>query len=188
MRLVILGAPGSGKGTQAALLKNILRVPHISTGELLRAQVAAGTELGKAAKEVMALGNLVSDEIVLGMLESRLSDADVKAGFILDGYPRNLKQCEALESLLSKINMPVEVALQLDVPDELLLPRLQERARKEGRADDSPESVRNRLTVYHGDTAPVIGHYQRQNLLKRVSGVGAISEITSRITGALSIK
>ena len=120
MRLVLLGAPGSGKGTQATRLKEALGVPHISTGELLRAAVAAGTELGKQAKAVMERGELVSDDIVLGMLEERLGQADVGNGFILDGYPRNLAQANALDALLARLQQPVDVAVQLDVGTELL--------------------------------------------------------------------
>ena len=115
MRLVLLGAPGSGKGTQATRLKEALGVPHISTGELLRAAVAAGTELGKQAKAVMERGELVSDDIVLGMLEERLGQADVGNGFILDGYPRNLAQANALDALLARLQQPVDVAVQQDV-------------------------------------------------------------------------
>ena len=145
MRLVLLGAPGSGKGTQATRLKDHLQVPHISTGDLLRAEVAAGTPLGLQAKEVMARGDLVSDEILLGMLEDRFSRADTRNGFILDGYPRNLAQAAALDALLQRIGQPMDVAVQLDVDNELLIDRLAGRAKAEGRADDNPESVRKRL-------------------------------------------
>ena len=135
MRLVLLGAPGSGKGTQATLLKDALQVPHISTGELLRAAVGAGTPLGIKAKAVMERGELVSDEIVLGMLEERLGQPDVVGGFILDGYPRNLAQANALDGLLAKLKQPVDVAVQLDVGTELLIQRLAGRAEAEiGRA------------------------------------------------------
>ena len=145
MRLVLLGAPGSGKGTQAARLKEHLQVPHISTGDLLRAEVAAGSKLGLEAKEVMAAGELVSDEILLGMLEDRLSRPDTRGGFILDGYPRNLAQADALDKLLGRIGQPIDYAVQLEVPTELLVERIAGRAKAEGRADDSPESVRKRL-------------------------------------------
>ena len=121
MRVVLLGAPGSGKGTQAARLKEHLQVPHISTGDLLRAEVAAGTDLGKRAKDVMDAGNLVSDDILLGMLESRLGQADVANGFILDGYPRNVAQANAMDGLLAKIGQPLDAVVQLDVATELLV-------------------------------------------------------------------
>src|SRR5690606_22019944 len=129
MRLVLLGAPGSGKGTQAARMKDHLQVPHISTGDLLRAEVAAGSKLGLEAKEVMARGELVSDEILLGMLEDRFSREDTRAGFILDGYPRNLAQADALCALLERIGQPVDKAVQLEVPTELLVERIAGRAR-----------------------------------------------------------
>src|SRR5687768_16687528 len=133
MRLVLLGAPGSGKGTQAARLKEHLQVPHISTGDLLRAEVAAGSKLGLEAKEIMASGNLVSDEILLGMLEDRLSRPDTQGGFILDGYPRNLAQADALDKLLGRIGQPMDYAVQLEVPTEMLVERIAGRAKAEGR-------------------------------------------------------
>jgi adenylate kinase len=185
MRLVLLGAPGSGKGTQATRLKEALKVPHISTGELLRAAVAAGTALGLKAKEVMAAGNLVSDEIVLGMLEERLGQPDVNSGFILDGYPRNLAQANALDGLLARLQKPVDVAVQLDVGTELLIQRLAGRAQAEGRADDSPDAVRNRLRVYTDQTAPVIDFYRGNGKLICVYGVGAVDEVLSRVLAAI---
>lgn len=186
MRLVLLGAPGSGKGTQAARLKAHLQVPHISTGDLLRAEVAAGSKLGLEAKEVMARGNLVSDEILLGMLEDRFSRPDTAGGFILDGYPRNLAQADALDQLLSRIGQPMDHAVQLEVPTELLVERIAGRAQAEGRADDTPESVRNRLNVYDTQTAPVIEFYRQHGQLTVVDGVGSLDDVFNRITTALS--
>ncbi len=186
MRLVLLGPPGSGKGTQAARLKEKLSIPHISTGDLLRAEVAAGTPLGLQAKEVMARGDLVSDEILLGMLESRLGQPDVANGFILDGYPRNLAQAAALDSLLAKIGQPLDAVVQLDVGTDLLVERIAGRAKAEGREDDNPESVRKRLQVYNDSTAPVIGYFADRGTLTRVDGVGSLEEVLSRITDALS--
>ncbi len=185
MRLVLLGAPGSGKGTQATRLKDALGVAHISTGELLRAAVTAGTALGQQAKAVMERGELVSDAIVLGMLEERLAQPDVGAGFILDGYPRNLAQANALDDLLTRIRQPVDLAVQLDVGTELLIQRLAGRAQAEGRADDNPESVRNRLRVYTDQTAPVIDFYRGQNKLICVYGVGSVDEISQRVLDAI---
>ena len=185
MRLILLGAPGSGKGTQASRLKDHLQVPHISTGDLLRAEVAAGSELGIAAKEVMARGELVSDEILLGMLKSRLSRDDCKAGFILDGYPRNVAQANALDALLASIQQPLEAAVQLEVPTELLVDRIAGRAKAEGRADDSPESVRTRLKVYNEQTAPVVDFYRNHGNLTVVNGVGELDEVFTRIIEAI---
>ena len=186
MRLVLLGAPGSGKGTQAARLKEHLQVPHISTGDLLRAEVAAGSPLGLQAKEVMARGELVSDDILLGMLEDRFSRDDTKAGFILDGYPRNLVQAAALSELLARLGQKFDFAVQLEVPTELLVERIAGRAQAEGRADDNPESVRKRLQVYNESTAPVIGFYADRGTLARVDGVGSMDEITARVLAALN--
>jgi adenylate kinase len=186
MRLVLLGAPGSGKGTQAARLKEHLQVPHISTGDLLRAEVAAGSKLGLEAKEVMAAGQLVSDEILLGMLEDRFSRADTANGFILDGYPRNLAQAAALGDLLRRIGQPMDHAVQLDVPTELLVERIAGRAKAEGRADDSPESVRTRLQVYNDSTAPVIEYYRQHGELTVVDGVGSLDDVFNRIVEAIA--
>jgi adenylate kinase len=185
MRIVLLGAPGSGKGTQAAMLKVELNIPHISTGDLLRAAVKAGTPLGLKAKEVMDAGHLVSDEIVLGMLEERLEQADARAGFILDGYPRNLVQCEALEALLTRLRQPVDVALQLVVPNEMIVERLAGRAAAEGRKDDTPETVRKRLEIYEQQTAPVAGYYEKHGKLTVLDGVGEQSDVFARILSAL---
>ena len=185
MRLILLGAPGSGKGTQASRLKDHLQVPHISTGDLLRAEVSAGSELGLAAKEVMARGELVSDEILLGMLKSRLSREDCGNGFILDGYPRNVAQANALGVLLDSIKQPLDAAVQLEVPTEMLVERIAGRAQAEGRADDSPESVRTRLKVCEEQTAPVVDFYRNAGNLSVVDGVGELDDVFTRIIEAI---
>jgi adenylate kinase len=186
MRLVLLGAPGSGKGTQAARLKAHLQVPHVSTGDLLRAEVAAASKLGLEASAVMARGELVSDAILLGMLEDRFSRPDTSQGFILDGYPRNLAQADALDALLQRIGQPMDYAVQLDVPSELLVDRIAGRAQAEGRADDNPEAVRTRLGVYASQTAPVIDFYRRHGQLTVVDGVGTLDEVFNRIVEAIA--
>ncbi len=186
MRLVLLGAPGSGKGTQATRLREHLQVPHISTGDLLRAAVKAGTDLGRQAKVVMESGGLVSDEIVLGMLEERLTAGDTGNGFVLDGYPRNLAQANALDALLGRLGQPADIAVQLDVDTELLITRLAGRAQAEGRADDSPEAVRHRLTVYNDATAPVVDFYRNTGRLACVDGVGGMDDVFQRIIATLA--
>ena len=186
MRLVLLGAPGSGKGTQATRLKDYLRVPHISTGDLLRAEVAAGSPLGLEAKEIMARGDLVSDAILLGMLETRIARPDTADGFILDGYPRNPAQARALGDLLARIGQPMDCAVQLDVDSELLVDRIAGRAKAEGRADDNPESVRKRLAIYAEQTAPVVEYYRQHGVLTVVDGVGTLDDVFTRILEAIA--
>lgn len=185
MRLVFLGAPGSGKGTQAARLREHFGIAHISTGDLLRAEVAAGSPLGLQAKAVMDAGQLVSDAIVLGMLESRLAQPDTAQGFILDGYPRNLAQAEALSGLLARIGQPLDAVVKFEVPSEVIVGRCEIRYAAEGRADDHPETVRKRLGVYAEQTAPVAGFYQGRGLLVVVDGVGPVDEVFGRIVSAL---
>ena len=187
MRIVIMGAPGSGKGTQAALIVKELGIAHVSTGDLLRAAVAAGSELGKKAKEVMDRGELVSDEIVLGLLEERLLSGGMGNGFILDGYPRNIAQAEALNDLLERIGQPIDEALQIDVDEESVVSRIAKRAALEGRSDDTEETVRNRLKVYAEQTAPVVELYANKGILSRVLGEGSIEEVFQRIKGVLQI-
>jgi adenylate kinase len=185
MRLVLLGAPGSGKGTQAARLKADLNVPHISTGDMLRAAVAAGTPLGLKAKAVMDAGQLVSDDILLGMLEERLAQDDARNGFILDGYPRNLAQADALDHLLSRIGQPLDAVVKLEVPNEAIIGRCQIRFQAESRADDNPDTVRKRLGIYAEQTAPVADFYAKRGKLQVVDGVGGLDEVTARIKRAL---
>lgn len=187
MRIVIMGAPGSGKGTQAALIVKALGLDHISTGDLLRAAVASGSELGMKAKEVMDRGELVSDEIVLGLLEERLARGQNGAGFILDGFPRNIAQAEALDALLERIGQPVDEALQIDVDEDQVVERIAKRAALEGRSDDTEETVRNRLKVYGEQTAPVVDYYAQKGILSRVLGEGSIEDVFQRIQGVLQI-
>lgn len=185
MRLVLLGSPGSGKGTQAARLKADLGVPHISTGDMLRAAVAAGTPMGLKAKAVMDAGQLVSDDILLGMLEDRVAQDDAKAGFILDGYPRNLAQADALDQLLARLGKPLDAVIKLEVPGEVIIERCRIRFEAEHRADDNPETVRKRLTVYAEQTAPVADFYSSRGKLQVVDGVGDLADVTARVKHAL---
>ena len=188
MRIVLLGAPGSGKGSQAALLVKELDLPHISTGELLRAAVKAGTLLGQKAEVVINRGELVSDDIMLGLLEERLSEPDAKSGFILDGYPRNLAQAEALDELLERMGQPVDEALLIDVDIENVISRIARRAAEEGRSDDSEDVVRKRMVIYEELTAPVIEYYARRGLLSRVLGEGSIEHVFQRMKGVLKTR
>ncbi len=185
MRIILLGAPGSGKGTQATMLRDRMNLVHISTGDLLRAARAAGTPLGLKAKEVMDRGELVSDDIVLSMLEERLHQPDAQDGVIFDGYPRNVAQADALTCMLAKMAMPLRAVVLLDVSHAVLLNRLAERAKKEGRADDTPEVIANRLKIYHDQTEPVVGYYQQRGLLSKIAGEGSMEDIYAQIAAVL---
>ncbi len=187
MRIVLLGPPGSGKGTQAALLVKQLGIPHISTGALLRDAAKRCTELGLQAKALTDKGELVPDNVMSGMLEERLNLEDVAKGFILDGYPRNLAQASSLDILLKRLNQQVEEAILIDINAEQILKRIAKRAQEEGRADDTEETVRNRLRVYAEQTAPVADYYAERGLLTRVLGDGGVDEIFQRLRSILSL-
>lgn len=186
MRIVLFGPPGSGKGTQAVQLKQRLGVPHISTGDLLRAAVKAGSPLGLKVKAVMEAGQLVSDDLMLDLLEDRFAQPDAEAGFILDGYPRNLVQANALDALLARIGQPLDLALLLEVPHELIVERLAGRAAAEGRKDDDPATVRARLKVYEEQTAPVAEFYRTRGQLTVLDGTGGIDEVQTRLLAAIA--
>ena len=188
MRIVILGAPGSGKGTQAAQLMERLGLPHISTGALLRNAAREGSPLGLKAKAVMDKGEFVPDDVMLGLIEERLVQSDAVNGFILDGYPRNLRQAESLDELLTRIGRPVNEAIQIDVDAEMVIARIAKRAAKEHRSDDTNEVVRNRIRVYRERTAPVADYYAKNGLLTRVLGEGTIDEVLNRILGVLELR
>ena len=204
MKIILLGAPGSGKGTQAKMLVEKYQIPQISTGDLLRAAVTAGTPLGRQAKEIIEGGNLVSDEIVLGMIRERLNEADAQKGFILDGFPRTLGQAEALDPMLSELNWAIDSTILLEVDPELVVKRITGRrtcadcgqmyniyfsppaqadkcdkcsGELAHRADDTEETVRTRLSIYDEQTAPLIGYYEQQTKLKRVKAIGEINDI-----------
>src|SRR3546814_5217489 len=158
----------------------------MSTGDLRRAAGAAGSRLGLEAKEVMARGELVADAILLGMLEDRFSRPDTAKGFILDGYPRNLAQADALDALMRRLGQPMDYAVQLEVPQELLVERIAGRAKAEGRADDAPGAVRTRLQVYDSQTAPVIEFYRQHGQLTVIDGAGSLDEVFNRIIEAIA--
>jgi adenylate kinase len=185
-RIVLLGAPGAGKGTQAALMVDRLGVPHVSTGDMLRAAVAAKTPVGLEAKAIMDSGALVPDDVVIGIARERLGQPDCEKGFILDGFPRTSAQAEALDSLLAELGTPLDCCLALTVDPDEVVQRLLKRAETEGRADDNEETIRERMRVYEEQTAPLLDHYRNQDLVIEVLGMGTVEEIASRIEGALA--
>lgn len=183
MRIVLLGAPGSGKGTQTDAIIERYGISTVATGDLLRAEVAAGTALGQRAKPFMDAGDLVPFDIVLGMIESglrTLAQSNPK-GFMMDGFPRDLGQAEALDHLLAKINQPLDLVLFFDVDYEEIVKRLLGR----GRADDNEATIRNRLRVYEEKTAPLIDYYTRKGLLRKIKASGSVEEIAARVRAAL---
>jgi adenylate kinase len=188
MRIVLLGPPGSGKGTQATMLVEQLGLPHISTGALLRNAAKRGTELGLQAKAITDKGELVPDDIMSDMIEDRLSRADVAKGFILDGYPRNVAQARALDIMLERLNMPADEAIHIDIDPETVIKRIAKRAKEEGRSDDAVETVKNRMRVYAEQTAPVADYYAERGLLTRVLGEGPKEEILQRILSVLNTR
>jgi adenylate kinase len=179
-RLLILGPPGAGKGTQAAMVCRAIGIPHVSTGEMLRDHVARGTELGARAKEIMDGGGLVPDEIVIAMVAERLADADAACGFLLDGFPRTRAQAEALDGVLGDSGL--DAVVSIEVPEDEIVQRIMLR----GRSDDTEEAVRTRLAVYLGQTAPLIEFYGDRGLLRPVDGFGTIDEVLARIVGVLA--
>jgi adenylate kinase len=185
MRVVFLGPPGSGKGTQAKLLASRLGVPAISTGEILRAAVLERKPLGLQAKAVMDTGELVSDDLMVALIRDRTQQGDARGGFILDGFPRTLAQAGALETMLTETGQALSGVLNLSVPEPLLVDRMAGRAAAESRSDDAPATVRERLRVYREKTAPLVDYYRQRDLLADVDGVGTIDEVSERIDRAL---
>jgi len=213
MNIIIFGPPGAGKGTQAKKMVDFYGIPQISTGDILRANVREGTELGLAAKEYMDKGELVPDEVLIGIIKNRLKEKDCEKGFILDGYPRTIPQADALATILDEINKPIDVVLNLEVPDEELVERVSGRLmcgncgasyhrtcnppRKEGicdvcggelfqRDDDKEEAVKNRLTVYKRQTQPLIDYYAKKSLLVSLDGTKGIDEVFEDIKAILA--
>jgi adenylate kinase len=185
MRVVFLGPPGSGKGTQAKLLAERLGVPAISTGEILRTAVKEKTPLGQKAQAIMERGELVSDDLIVGLIRERMARSDARPGFILDGFPRTIAQAEALENLLAEKGDSLSAAVNFRVPDEELTRRMLGRAAEEGRADDRPETIRERLRVYREKTEPLVAFYRKRDLVADVDGVGTVDQIGSRLDAAL---
>ncbi|GAA3752141.1 adenylate kinase [Streptomyces tremellae] len=213
MRIVLVGPPGAGKGTQAAYLAKNLSIPHISTGDLFRANISQGTPLGKKAKEYIDAGELVPDEVTIGMARDRMSQPDAGSGFLLDGFPRNVAQAEALDEALREDGAALDAVLDLEVPEDEVVKRIAGRRicrndsahvfhvtynppRTEGvcdvcggelyqRADDSEETVRKRLEVYHTQTEPIVDYYRGQGLVVTISALGKVGDVTERAMSAL---
>lgn len=177
MRIVFIGPPGSGKGTQAQLLKDYLQVPHLSTGEMLRDANEAGTALGAAAAECMQSGKFVPDEVVVGIVDQRLSQDDCTTGFLLDGFPRTVCQAESLDRLLAEHDSPLDLVVELDVAEDHLLKRLAAR----GRADDNIKTIHERFRQYEELTAPLLDYYRGQSILRTVDGVGTPENVYSQV-------
>jgi len=181
MRVILMGPPGVGKGTQAKNIVDKFGIIHLSTGDILRAEVGGNTELGNKAKEFMNAGQLVPDELLLNMMENRLQQEDCKKGYLLDGFPRTIPQAEGLDSILDKINHKIDYAISLTADETELVNRLVLRGKESGRSDDTDDVIRERQQVYWKLTAPLLDFYRDKNLLIEVDGLGTISEITERI-------
>lgn len=184
-RLLLLGPPGAGKGTQAERLVRQLGIPQISTGDMLRAAVKAGSEVGRRAQAYMDRGDLVPDEVVIGVAEERLRQPDAAKGFVLDGFPRTAAQAEALDAMLERLGVKLERCVALRVDEEELVERLAKRAGIEGRSDDNEETIRNRMRVYQESTRPLIDYYAARGVLVEVDGQGTVDEVFARIEEAL---
>ncbi len=181
MRVVLLGPPGAGKGTQAVKLAEKLELPHLSTGDLFRENIGNGTELGLKAKSYLDAGDLVPSELTNELVDDRLSNPDTGVGFILDGYPRSVAQAQALHDMLERRGTALDVVLELRVPEEVLFERLKAR----GRADDTDDVIHNRMNVYRAETAPLIEYYSGSGELKTVEAVGSVDEVFARALQAL---
>jgi len=188
MRLILLGPPGAGKGTQAQRLVKKHGIVQLSTGDMLRAAVAAGTPIGQKAQAIMDRGDLVPDDVMVEIIADRVVQPDAAGGFILDGFPRTIAQAEALDALLEKMGTSLDAVVEIAVDEEELVKRIVNRAKETGgaRADDTEETARRRFAVYHAQTAPVAGHYDRKSMLSRVDGMGSMDEVSAAIEQALA--
>lgn len=191
MKLILLGPPGAGKGTQSQLLAEKWQIPQLSTGDMLRAAVKAGTPVGLKAKEIMAQGGLVPDEVVVGIIADRIAEPDCANGFILDGFPRTLPQAAALDELLKSKGLKLDTVVELKVDDGVLVSRIENRAKETlaaggtVRADDNAEALKTRLMAYYRETAPLTGYYFAHGLLRNVDGMASIDSVASQIDGVL---
>lgn len=186
MNLILLGPPGAGKGTQAKRLEEKFGVKQLSTGEMLRAAVASGSEIGKEAKAVMDAGQLVSDDIMVRMISERIEQPDCAKGFILDGFPRNVAQAEALDAMLADKGLRIDHVIEFQVDEDRMIDRILKRAAEEGRSDDNEETLRKRMDVYRAQTAPIIPHYRDKGALKSVDGMQSMDAVTADLEKALA--
>ena len=189
MYLILFGPPGSGKGTQAKILQAEHGLQQLSTGDMLRAAIAAGTPLGKQAKPIMDRGELVSDELVIGIIADRLDDPDCAKGAVFDGFPRTVAQAEALDRMMISRKATIAGVIELKVDDEAMVGRMEQRVRENpgaARPDDNPETLRNRLGVYHKQTAPLLDYYRKQGKLKSVDGMMPIPQVSAAIQGIVA--
>jgi adenylate kinase len=185
LNVLFLGPQGAGKGTQATRISNEYDIPHIASGEILRAEMTAGTELGNRVRDVIDRGELVSDDLMIELIRNRLEQPDTESGFVLDGLPRTLVQAEALDSILSDIGRSFSVVFALQIPDALAFERLRRRARLEGRADDTDEAIQRRLDLYHQETEPLIEYYRTRGRLVPIHGDRSENEVFAEIQQAL---
>jgi adenylate kinase len=186
MRLLFMGPPGAGKGTQATTLSSTLGVPQIATGDIFRANVTEGTELGKTAKRYMESGDYVPDAITNEMVRSRLGQPDARAGFLLDGYPRTIDQVGTLDEILTDLGSRLDGVVALSVPIDELVVRMVNRAHRDGRADDTEDVIRHRQVVYATQTAPLLDEYSRRGILVEVDGTGSVEEVKARVLDAVN--
>ena len=188
MNLVLFGPPGAGKGTQSKLLTAQRGLPQLSTGDMLRAAIEAGTPLGVACKALMAKGELVPDETVIRIIGQRYDQPDCKDGAVFDGFPRTIAQAEALDTMLAERGRPIDLVLELKVDDAVLLSRVETRIKAGGvlRSDDTPETLAHRLEIYYRNTAPLIGYYRQQGKLKTVGGMAPVEAVTAQIAAILN--
>ncbi len=187
-RLLIVGPQGSGKGTQGIRIAEAFGIPAISTGDVFRGAVAAGTELGQQVKAIIEAGDLVPDELTSAVVRERLSEEDAAGGFLLDGYPRNVAQVMHLDEFLEGRDEELDAVILLDVPRDESISRIARRAAEQGRSDDTEEVIANRLAIYERETAPILGVYEARDIVDRIDGVGTLDEITDRIIAALEAR
>ena len=184
--IILFGPPGAGKGTQAVKLRDLLKVPHISTGDMFRHHIKNKTELGKKAQEYSNRGELVPDEITIAMVRERLSQPDVKIGFLLDGFPRSTSQAQALEGIMHDLSLGIDCVINIAVSDDEIRRRLTRRAEIEGRKDDSdPAIIQNRIDTYKGQSEPCLAYYRQRGIVRDIDGIGTIDEIFNRVQSVL---